>query len=309
MIRLTTILLLLPALLLGGCIGTSKSTSFQGPPPPEIGSDTDPEQQLENLPFDSLLARADEHVTKGNFELALIHYNQALVRDPESVKALTGLGNLFWKQGNANSAQKAFAQALEFDAQNIEVLIGIGRTLRVQNALEKSEEYLARAVETAPQNLEALTELAIVYDYRSLYQRAEPIYRQICELDSEKSAPLNNLGFNLLLQTRYADALIPLQKALAKAPQDTQIKNNLAIAYMLSGDESRGMGLFENTVGQAGAWNNLGYVYLTQGEWDDATRAFNKALELDPVFYARAKQNLQRVEELRHQTPSPLPIE
>lgn len=83
-----------------------------------------------------------------------------------------------------------------------------------------------------------------------------------------------------------------------RAPQDKRIKNNLASAYILSGNERQGLAFFENTVGQAGAYNNLGYIYLVQKDYKNAEKAFTKALELSPSYYIKAGKNLDYIKAL-----------
>ena len=73
------------ALLLGACAAPRKSIGLEGPPRPEIGSDVDPAEQLKNLTFEELLSRAAAHTQQGNFELAALHYERALQRQPDSV--------------------------------------------------------------------------------------------------------------------------------------------------------------------------------------------------------------------------------
>jgi len=292
--------LLLGLILFAGCAGKPKTVGLEGPPRPEIGSDADPSQQVENLDLETLLSRGRDYLAKGNLELAAIHYDQALQRDPKSVEVFTGLGELMWLRGKPEAAKQAYNKALAEDENYLPALIGAGRVLRQLGDTANSEQLLARARELAPDNPEALTELAVVYDHRGFFQQAEPLYRKVTESAPGKSGPLNNLGFNLLLQERYVEATTTLKNALAMNPQDKHIKNNLAAAYLLAGEETRGMELFSDSVGQAGAWNNVGYIHMTRGEWDAAERSFNRALDINPVFYSRAKQNLQRVKELRN---------
>ena len=79
---------------------------------------------------------------------------------------------------------------------------------------------------------------------------------------------------------------------------DRRIKNNLAAAYILNGDEPQGLSLFSNNIGQAGAYNNVGYIYMTQNRFKKAEAAFVKALELNPSYYRKAALNLDYLKSL-----------
>ena len=293
------LVLMMLSLLLASCASHSRSVPLQNSMHAEFGSDADPEQQVKNLSIEELLARGEKYAAQGNYELSIFHYKQALGRDAESVPALMGLGGLFWKQGSFEAAEKVYQRTLEIDEQYVPALIGSGKALRKLGKLEESENRLQQAIDEEPDNLEVMTELAITYDHAGNYDLSEPIFRQVTERSPGKPGALNNLGFNLLLQQRYGEAIQPLQEALKLNPRAENTKNNLATAYLMTGKTTRARSLFEDTIGIAGAWNNIGYIHLKRGEWDMAEQAFEKALDLNPKYYARAKKNLMRTQELR----------
>jgi hypothetical protein len=41
---------------------------------------------------------------------------------------------------------------------------------------------------------------------------------------------------------------------------------------------------------------------MTRGKWDEAEKAFKRALDLKPVFYVRAHENLERLKRIRSKT-------
>ena len=45
----------------------------------------------------------------------------------------------------------------------------------------------------------------------------------------------------------------------------------------------------------AKAYNNLGCVYLSRGEYRKAAQSFNKAIEVSPKFYTKADENLKKI--------------
>ena len=162
-----------------------------------------------------------------------------------------------------------------------------------------------RARALAPNNAEVLSERAILYDLQGREELAEPIYRQILESNPKQAITLNNLGINRLLDQSYGEAIVYFRQALLQDSDNPRLKNNLAMSYALNGDEPKALQLFSETVGKAAAYNNLGYLYLTIGRLDAAERALNKALELNPRFYTKAQENLDRVQELKVNSGTP----
>jgi len=49
------------------------------------------------------------------------------------------------------------------------------------------------------------------------------------------------------------------------------------------------------------AYNNLGCVYLKQGEFDKAISCFEKAIEINPTFYIKAGENLRKARVAKNQ--------
>ena len=90
-----------------------------------------------------------------------------------------------------------------------------------------------------------------------------------------------------------------LSGALALDAKNPRILSNLAAAYLLKGDKTKALQIFRQSVGEAEAYNNIGYLYMSQSRWDEAENAFRKALELSPRYYVRAGANLERLRDLR----------
>jgi Flp pilus assembly protein TadD len=148
-------------------------------------------------------------------------------------------------------------------------------------------------------------ERAVIYDLTGRETLAEPLYREILKRAPDQAASHNNLGLNQLVQGRYSEAAVSFHKALELDPTRARIRNNLATAYVMLGDEASALDLFTETIGKAGAYNNLGYLYMTQGRLEDAERTLRMALELNPRFYKRAQENLDRVERMKSARHTP----
>lgn len=292
---------ILPAVclaLLTGCAQKVKPVAFTSPPAEEIASEEVDENKLANLPVETLIARGNAYTEQGKLPLAKVHLLKALSLEPESADVYTGIGQMFLKMGQMDKARTAFENALVIDPESFQALVGAGKATRLRGAYDESEKHLHQALLLKPADPEVLTELAICYDSNGQQDKAESLYRQVTELMPESPSGLNNLGFNYLLQGKYPQAIRTFSEALEFAPHDGRVQNNLAAAYILSGSEAKGLALFGNTVGKAGAYNNVGYIYLSQKKWEKAEKAFAKALELNPEYYVKAGKNLDYLKAL-----------
>jgi tetratricopeptide (TPR) repeat protein len=89
------------------------------------------------------------------------------------------------------------------------------------------------------------------------------------------------------LDGRYADAVSSLRDALAVAPEDALILNNLGSSLRANGDADGAIEMFERATAVdpdlAAAWFNLGKTLKTQARPEKALPHLQRALELSPA--------------------------
>ncbi|MDT8420462.1 MAG: tetratricopeptide repeat protein [Desulfuromonadales bacterium] len=298
-VRMYFLLMLLVVCLfmVGGCAQKTRAIPF-APQVEKHATEVQDENRLDNLSVETLIARAEQYRAQRKLSLAKLHYLQALKLEPESVPIYISLGTVLLEMGQVSQAGTAFADALTLDPGSFSALAGAAKAKRVEGLYPEAEELFRQALLIEPDNVEALTELAICYDVDGRYRQAEALYRQVISQSPQHASGFNNLGFNLLLQGAYTRAIDAFQGALARSPENLRARNNLAAAHILAGDEVKGLSMFKDTVGQAKAYNNVGYIYLVQKQWDRAEKAFSKALELSPDYYVKAAKNLDYLKTL-----------
>lgn len=263
------------------------------------------ESNLSQKNPDELIAAGFGYLAVGNASLARLHFVTALKRDPRSAWAYVGLGDVDYRSGDYPSALANFQKAGTLDPQNLSAVLGQAQALRQQGKAHAAGEQLSQALKMAPDDVRVLTELAITYDIQGQEKLAAPLYREVAAKAPDQAASYNNIGVSELSQGRYATAIVNLSKAFMLDEKNERITNNLAMAFALYGQEDQAIKLFSRTIGEAAAWNNLGYLYMTRERFDDAERALHKALELNPKFYAKAQENLDRLEQMHIQLKRP----
>jgi len=248
---------------------------------------------------EELVTAGFAYLAAGNTELAQMHFVYALKRVPKMAAAFSGLAAIDYRQGDYPAALAKYQKAEEFKSNDLDAIIGQAQCYRQMGKLGDANTQVSRAMKIAPNDLRVINELAINYDLQGEEIIAARLYQEIAAKAPDQAAPFNNIGVNFLAQGKYAEAIVNLSKAYLLNENDARISNNLAMAYALYGQEAQALKLFTKTVGEAAAWNNLGYLYSTQGHYEDAERALQKALELNPKFYNRAQENLDRVDQMR----------
>lgn len=259
------------------------------------------ESSLSQKNPDELIAAGFGYLAVGNASLARLHFVTALKRNPLAAWAYVGLGDADYRSGDYPSALANFQKASTLDPQNLSAILGQAQALRQQGKAHAAGEQLSQALKMAPNDVRVLTELAITYDIQGQENLAAPLYREVAAKVPDQAASYNNIGVSELSQGRYAVAIVNFSKAFMLDEKNERITNNLAMAFALYGQEDQAIKLFSRTVGESAAWNNLGYLYMTRERFDDAERALRMALELNPKFYPKAHENLERLKRLRKQ--------
>jgi tetratricopeptide (TPR) repeat protein len=298
--RWLTLAAVLIAPILSGCARTlhTGSTAFH---PEQKGAGERQEGSLLAMSHEELTSKGAVHLQEGNTQLAKLHFAMALKKSPQSVPAWLGMGEVLVAEKQYRQAGDVYDQVLAIEPQSRPALIAAGRVRRLQAKNEKAAELLQAAHEYYPDDLTIMTELAITYDLLDKLKDAEPLHERVAAMNPQDGSSRNNLGFNYLLQGSYLPAIRELEAALQLLPENNRIRNNLATAYALAGREEQAHLLLVGTIGEAGAYNNIGYYYMTRGMRKEAEQAFKMALTVHPVFYARAKENLLHLQKLREQ--------
>ena len=250
---------------------------------------------------------AQELVTAGfiylaneNLRIAELHFATAINKDPKMVNAFIGLGRIEMIKGDYSTAMVRFGQARELDPQSIYALTGEARALRLEGKLSAAIKKINAAMAVDPKDINVIKELAMIYDLMGKESLSEPLYHEIIEMAPDQAESHNSLGLNYMVRGEYAEAVLSFLHALALDKDNLRIKNNLASAYLLNGDKENALEIFKWTVGEAEAYNNVGYLLMTQGHFDEAEQALKKALQLNPRYHTRAQENLEKLQGMRN---------
>jgi Tfp pilus assembly protein PilF len=254
---------------------------------------------LGKLSLRELVQRGRACNEEDNTSLAQVYFRAALKRDENSIAAWSGLADTFKQTGDFAKAGELLAVALEKDPENSSLLLALGKMDRRRRKPEQALRRFEQALETDPENSEAMLEMGVTYELLGQPAMARKFLQEAVKMAPDNSAVRNNLGLNYLGQERYADAIREFSRALALGSDSERTRNHLGTAHALQGEEEKALAMFAAATDEAGAYNNLGCVYMNQKKWDAAEKAFKRALDLKPVFYVRAFENLERLKRLR----------
>jgi len=286
---------------MGGCTKSVKKVSYINDESASLQalSPNDDLATLQDKSVQELVTAGFVYLSNQNLKIAQLHFTTAINKDPKMVAAYLGLGRIEILKGNYKGALAAFSRAEELQPDSLPALVGQAQALRSEGKLDAAIKKINAAMMVDPADISVLNELALIYDLMGKETLSAPLYLEIVNKAPDQASAHNNLGLNYMVRGEYSEAILAFLQASKLAPDNVRIKNNLASAYLLNGDEATALAIFKKTVGEAEAYNNLGYLYMTRGEFDKAEKALKKALQTSPKFYARAQENLERLQEMR----------
>ena len=136
------------------------------------------------------------------------------------------------------------------------------------------------------------------HDAREEWAEAGESYRKAIAVVPDNSVVRNNLGFSLFMQGRLDEAISELIKAVRMDPEFALARTNLRLAYARKGRYLQALaGLTEDDLGEA--LNDVGYIALMRGDYENAEAYLLRAMEADPAFNERAWRNLNYLRSLR----------
>ena len=121
---------------------------------------------------------------------------------------------------------------------------------------------------------------------------AEKAFRDCLKDDPKNPEVLDGFGVSMVMQGRYNDALVPLDKALTISPENGSYRNNRGVARMELGqykgaeEDFTAAEASQNPDDRLSATLNLGRLRQREGNYVAAQEQFAIAIARDPKSYA-----------------------
>jgi len=290
-----------------------------------------------------LLREGAELHLAGNLADAENYYRQALALDDSSAVAHNNLAFLLMQRRDFESAEKEYLRAIELSPAYATAHTNLGQAYLLMQRWEEAEEWLTRAVSLEDDDFHAHESLAKLYMLRGESERSEYHWRisnrlrpdsgnllnlahcliQQQKLDEaldvlqqvaageEDNARLHGL-FGIVLFARYdfGSAIACFKRALGLEPEDAEVRHNLAMAYLKTGQTAEAVAELRRILLLAPehteARNNLAVIEFAAGEMEAALTHFNLTLEQEPqnakALYYKGGLLMQRgeLETARH---------
>jgi Flp pilus assembly protein TadD len=233
----------------------------------------------------------------GDWQQAKAEFEKALAADAENRYARYDLAQLELQHGKLSEAEGNFRRLLADNPGDGEAHAQLGAILAATNRGGEGQKELEAALAIDANSFNALFNLASVEAQQgNLSGAASLLERALKQKDDAEAHQL--LGNVYAAQGGYEIALEQFRTVAKLQPNDPAA--HFQLAQILVQIDQVGEGIREQLAGlalsgtNADDWNYLGELYVRTKQMDEARKAFERALELNPQ-HALARTNLSHL--------------
>jgi Flp pilus assembly protein TadD len=246
----------------------------------------------------------------GDGDIQIRNLRDRLVANPDDLPVRLQLAERYRQAGSPELWIEHYRLAADRFPQNPTVVMLFAKALR---DLDHGPAAIAALVKFCNSNPlpppELLSLLGILRDDAGDFAAAEQSYRSAIERAPKLAYLHNNLGYNLLLQQKPAEAVAEFEEALRIDPHSQFAHNNLGLALLAkwTSDTQPKEALlhWQSVSGPATAHNNLATVLIQQGRYPEARQELQIALGYQRNHPAALK-NLDLIAELDGKRATPV---
>jgi len=238
--------------------------------------------------------RGDQAWREGDLDLALYQYIQALQMDGDDVNTLNKIGAIHVDRGNLGLAEAAYRWALRLSPDNAAALTELGLILLKKREFAQAEETLTHSLNVTSQQWRAQNALGIIANVQGNHAAASLHFQEALKIRPESPMLLNNYGYSLYLSKDWPGAMKAFRQALNRAPDYKLAWHNLGLVYARERNYTAAVDAFSHAMELYEAYNDVGYLAMLDGNYQESDIYLSKAIKLCPSYYETAHKNLMR---------------
>lgn len=220
------------------------------------------------------------------YDEALQSFDQALKEEPEDIAALNNKALVLTTLGRNEEALSYYDQALAIDPDSIDILDDKGFTLCVMGKHSEALQIFQKVIQLNPSYIEAWNNNGICLLELGRYDEADTMFNEANLLDPDDPIYWNNKGLALFNAGKTKDALSAYEMAVKVhiiahhenddiGSRSEQSMRDNAISKEISK-------LSRNNLSDAKLWVDLGTIYSSYNDNNEAQAAYERAIQLNP---------------------------
>lgn len=236
----------------------------------------------------------DSCLRKGDINRAYLYYLKGLNAEPNKVSLLQKQGRLLIKKKKYAEADHIYARLMQLAGDEAMTLTGRSMVLFGQGRFDEAEQGFLAALAKKGDDWQSYEYLGLLHSQKQEYVQAIVRFKTALAYHPKDLGIINNLAVTYYLNGDFTET-VRLLENLPAATRDGKIYNNLALAHFQLGNYDDALEYFKKGLqNDAAAFNTMGREYLFAKKYEKAIEAFEKAMALNPKYYAAAQKNMDQ---------------
>ncbi|MBL0941686.1 MAG: tetratricopeptide repeat protein [Alphaproteobacteria bacterium] len=221
-------------------------------------------ENLSEKAQNQLLRVAESMKKAGDCGTAIKFYKDIVYSEPQNSQANIGLAQCLVEMKKYSEASEVLNHFLLDQPHNTQVRMELGKVYIAGHNPEMALNEFILILSHDPQSTSAQNGVGVCNDFLGQHQKAQNSYYKALETTPNHHGILANLGLSYILDGKYEkgiNILEPLAKRFQATPRDRQ---NLALAYGLSGNMGKAAQLFRIDLDDTDVRTNIAYIHVLQ---------------------------------------------
>jgi tetratricopeptide (TPR) repeat protein len=182
----------------------------------------------------------------GRLDAALGSYRRAVALQPDAAEFHCGLARDLYKSGDLPAAVESYQRALTLDPNRWDIHNGLGLALTDLGRYETAAEVLHQGLALHPDDAKMYASLGCLYDCQGDLPAAADAYRRAIQFDPALVSPHCQLGLILFGLGKLAEAEACFQRVQTLDPNNADATFYLATLHLLQGQFATGWREYES---------------------------------------------------------------
>jgi tetratricopeptide (TPR) repeat protein len=203
-------------------------------------------------------------------------------------------------QNQVPEAMKICEDLLKQDPNNVRAMNLSARCHCKIGNLDKGLEILEAANELSPQNVGRLVNMGELYFTKGVMGKAKRMFSEALNVDAKDPDALKGLAGVYIEENQTSQALDILMEGISEE-ETAGYFNNIGVSKVKAGDFKSAIQLYETAIQglksnllKSVVFYNIGLALKKEGKFEDAKRAFQESLNLNPDN-EKSKSNLAQL--------------
>lgn len=222
----------------------------------------------------------------GDYQKAIADLKTAISLNEKYTPAFNYLGLSYQRFGDIQKALENFNMAVKMDPKDVNSYINRGNLYLENKEFEKALNDYSTAIKSNPQDVRGYFYRGNLYLEKDQYEEAIKDYDKAVNIKPDLYPVYNNRGICLFLTGNFSKAIDDFSKVIETNPDIAPASNNRGMAYQKNEEYIKAIEDFKKAVqldkNYTVAYNNLGRAYLYLNRLDEAQKALDAGISLEP---------------------------